>query len=287
MRILQLIGILVITTSLNAQMSEDDEVTYQAAIDWLDSKLNYIYYDEVSGKWWKNTFYVNDKKEVTVKHIASDKPNTANIRSKDYTIRTFSLTDINPYNISIVNEEDSKGRIVKGKVLEIHTFNNAKTIKKKINNRRGSSTSFLFFSFPEFLNDSLANYADIVKSKLSEAIIASTKVYASEAEEDIKSVFEILSGNFIGEEDIEWTAEILYPNTLKIVSNLSAQVFFGYEASKKLFYETIISNKGVQTIHYELSMNNKLQLTEVEGTSSIIIETTNSFKKDGVNYFRQ
>ena len=287
MRTVFLIGLLCFTSSLFSQMSEDDEVTYQAAIDWLDSKLNYVYYDEVSGKWWKNTFYINDKKGVTIKHISSDKPNTANIRNKNYTIRTFNLTDINPYNISISEEEDSKGRIVKGKVLEIRTLDGKKSINKKINTRKGSSTSFLFFSFPEFLNDSLANYAEVVKAKLTEAIVSSTKVYATNQTENFENIFALLGGKFRNEAGEKWVGKQLFPNTLKIISNDDVQTFFGYDHSIKQFYLTSIKNEGVKTIYYELVDGNKLHLTEVDGTSNILIETLNSFKMDGISYFRE
>ena len=72
-----------------AQSTEDDELTFQSAIDWLDRKLNYIYFDEVAQKWWLNNFYVNEKKEVTIKNIYTDKPRTANIKEKTYLIRKF------------------------------------------------------------------------------------------------------------------------------------------------------------------------------------------------------
>lgn len=286
-RLLASILFLSLLTISFAQMSEDDEVTYQSAIDWLDSKLNYVYYDDVSGKWWNNTFYVNDKKEVTIKHISSDKPNTANINQKNYTIRTFSLADINPYDIIIREEEDSRGRIVKGKVLEIRTFGREKSIHKKINTRRGSSTSFLFFSFPEFLNDSIADYAQVVKSKLTEAIISSTKVYASSYDENIKKFFNTLSGSFKNEKGETWESEQIFPNTLKITTDPSKREFFGYDSKKKLFYHTSISNEELNTIYYKPGEGYKLLVTEIDGSSSIIIETQNSFKINGVDYFRQ
>ncbi len=288
MRQVSSLFLIVLSAASFAQMSEDDEVIYQSAIDWLDSKLNYTYYDDVSGKWWKNTFYVNDKKEVTVKHISSNIPNTANLKNKNYSIRTFKLSDINPYTIKITEEEDSKGRIVKGKTLEIRTINAQKSIHKKINNRRGSSTSFLFFSFPEFLNDSTANYAEVVKSKLTEAIVSSTKVYASNnIEESIRKVFQILTGNFKNENDEEWQAEMVFQNTLRINSKVDREIFFGYDMNKKQFYITTISNEGVRIIFYELAESDKLHLIGIDNSSNIIIETSNSFKKDGVDYLRQ
>ncbi|MEO1255062.1 MAG: hypothetical protein AAFY41_09280 [Bacteroidota bacterium] len=287
MKYLLATAVFIIYSSGYAQMSEDDKVTYQAAVDWLDTKLNYVYYDDVSGKWWNNTFYINDEKEVTVKHISSEKPNTANIRSKNYSIRTFKLTDINPYTIKITNEEDSKGRIVKGKTLEIRTFGNVKSIHKKINNRRGSSTSFLFFSFPEFLNDSLANYASIVKSKLYEAIIASTQVYSSSLEENVKTVLKTLNGTFKGEDGSEWKTEQIFPNTLKISNTTNNRSFFGFDSIEGLFYYTNISEKGITTIRYQLVESEKINLKEIGGSSEILIETLNSFNKNGINYFRQ
>ncbi|MEM7298163.1 MAG: hypothetical protein AAF391_07845, partial [Bacteroidota bacterium] len=65
MRIVLTILTLVICCSVKAQSPQDDEVSFNMAVDWLNSKLEYVYFDENSQKWWTNTFYVNESKEVT------------------------------------------------------------------------------------------------------------------------------------------------------------------------------------------------------------------------------
>ncbi|MEO9871112.1 hypothetical protein [Ekhidna sp.] len=284
---LRIIIFLVFITPLfcHSQSSSEDDVNFNAAIDWLDSKLNYIYYDEVNAKWWKNTFYVNEKKEVTIKHISSDKPNTANIKDKNYTVRRFNIEDINPRNLTISEIKDSRGRIVKGKMLEIRTFEFQESINKTINNRKGSSTSFLYFSFPEFLNDSLINYAEVVKEKLETAIVASTKIYSKNEEEDISTVLNALSGSFKSEKGDLWETELFQANVLKLERGNEKEEYFGYSPQKKEFYIISIHSGGFDTEIFSFSNGHKIILKGENYNFSL--ETRNSFQLGSIKFFRQ
>lgn len=270
-----------------SQTSEEDEVRFKAAVDWLDSKLNYIYHDNSSNKWWNNTFYINDKKEVTIKHIASNRVNTANIKDKTYTIRTFQIQEINPKSLKIVDIEESRGRLVKGQMLELRTFSFKEAIHKSINNRRASSTSFLFLSFPETLIDTVSNYAEIVKQKFEEAILASTQLYASHDQSDIKTTMNALTGNFQSDDGKTWITENVQSNVLSLKRENGMIEYFGYDPNDEKFYLISLSDQGAKKQLFELDDGPKLNLSTQEGSEKIYIKTNNSFSIGGKDYFRQ
>ena len=269
------------------QSPDEDKIRLASAADWLDSKLNYVYYDGTGEKWWKNTFYLNESNEVTVKHIASDKPNTANIKNKTYTVRKFQLEDINPKSLKITEIEDSRGRIVKGQMLELRTFEFQDLIHKSINNRKASSTSFLFLSFPETLIDSVSNYAEIVKTKLEEAILASTQVYPSNSNEDLTTVMKVLTGEFKSDDGDLWKTEQTHPNVLKLNRDNGLTEFFGYDTGKEKFYLISITSQGLVQRFYTLNKGVKLQLIDESTSEQIRLETLNSFSTGGKEFFRQ
>lgn len=268
------------------QAPDEDEVIFQSAVDWLDSKLNYIYYDEVGEKWWNNTFYINDKKEVTIKHIASSRPNTANIQNKTYTIRSFRIQDINPQSLKVTKIKETKGRLVKGDMLELRTFAFQDLIHKTINKRRGSSTSFLFLSFPEVLNDSLANYAQIVKQKFEEAIIASTRVYPRGDDTDKDQILSILNGSYGTNDGLSWEASEVRKNVLKIESIEETIQYFGFDEAKNQFYLLNISDSGFEYEYFQLNNESTLSLSS-DSTTIFQFNTQNSFKYKDQEFFRK
>lgn len=278
--------LLLIPVLAFAQSPEEDEVKLKSALDWLESKLNYLYYDNSDGRWWTNTFYVNENNEVTIKHIVSDRPNTANIRDKTYTIRRFQIQDINPRSLKITDIEESRGRVVKGQMLELRTYGFQDLIHKSINNRRASSTSFLFLSFPESLIDSLSNYAEVVKSKFEEAILASTQLYAAGDESDIQSVFEVLAGEYKSINGNMWNARSVKDNVLKVDRDNGLIEYLGFDSIVMKFYYLSISSQGMQRQNLDFKESNRLWLSNEDGLE-IHIDTPNSFTFGGVEFFRQ
>lgn len=268
------------------QTPEEDEVKFQSAVDWLDSKLSYLYYDEVGEKWWNNTFYVNDKKEITIKHISSSKPNTANIRSKTYTIRTFKIQDINPKSLKIKEVKETKGRIVKGKMLELRTYGFQDLIHKTINNRPATSTSFLFLSFPTTLTDSISDYAEIAKRKFEQAILSSTQLYPSGSEDDIEIIFDVLTGSFETDNGEVWEAEEIKPNVLKIDRGTNSIEYFGLDEVNQQFYLLDITSDGIKKQSFQMKNSNKLSL-EQNGETSFQFHTLHSFSYMDTRYFRK
>ena len=131
--ILSILSLVLFTTGW-AQSPKDDDQAFQSAVDWLNAKLDYVYFDKHSQKWWTNTFYINENREVTIKQISSHHRVTANIKDKNYTVRNFRIQDINPYSIEIKDVKEATGRFVEGELLELHTFDGSHKIHKSINN---------------------------------------------------------------------------------------------------------------------------------------------------------
>ncbi|WP_462248035.1 hypothetical protein [Ekhidna sp.] len=279
--------IILIPVASFSQSPEEDKVKLKSALDWLDSKLNYIYYDNVGEQWWNNTFYVNENNEVTIKHIVSKRPNTANIKDKTYTIRRFRIQDINPNSLKITDIKETRGRIVKGQMLELRTYSFQEAIHKTINNRRASSTSFLFLSFPESLIDSVSNYAEIVKSKLHEAITASTQIYASDHETDSKTIINILNGSFKSVGGAEWKATKVSQYVLKVEYKDERLEYFGYDPNEKNFYLINISDKGVIEKRFLLGSERQIKISSDNTNETFTFETPNSFVYNGETYFRE
>ena len=132
MKSLPLIACLIFS-GIFGQSPEADQVQFKSAVDWLNSKLDYLYYDDANGNWWNNSFYMDEKHVVTIKQISSKTPQTASFKNKNYTVRKFSIEDINPYTLQIKNVDASLGRFVKGQLLELRTFSDQKKIHKIIN----------------------------------------------------------------------------------------------------------------------------------------------------------
>lgn len=286
-RRLKLLTLALLPMLAFSQSPEEDEVKLESALEWLESKLSYIYYDNTGEQWWNNTFYVNDNLEVTIKHIASDRPNTGYIKDKTYTIRTFQLKDINPNSLKITDIKESRGRIVKGQMLELRTFDFQDLIHKSINKRRASSTSFLFLSFPETLIDSLSNYAEVVKSKFEEAILASTQVYSSNKETNLEAVLNILTGTFESENGTKWIAKGVKANVLQLDRGNEFIEYFGFDSGLDAFYLLSISNQGIEKQHFKFKEDTRIHLSDHDGNDSLLIKTKHSFILNGEVYSRQ
>ena len=258
------------------QSQEEDNAIYKASVEWLNRKLNYVYYDKSGQKWWTNSFSINDEKIVTIKNISSTRRNTANIKDKTYLIRRFRLRDINPDNIVITQVKEDHGRIVKGILLELHTFSNSKTVEKTTNGRRGSNTSFVQISFPEVLLDSISNYPELVKTRFMEAIISTTRIHSSpDFEENANQVFQSLSGKFLNEDNevVELIENFPY---VRSFSSESEIVFLGLNEKEASFYLATIMHDGMETENYKLAETGHLLLQNTaKAGDSIVIETPN------------
>ncbi|MEM6644449.1 MAG: hypothetical protein AAF616_15825 [Bacteroidota bacterium] len=271
-----------------AQDPKEAQVRFESAIDWLNTKLDYIYYDDLNSNWWNNSFYMNENQEVTIKQISSKTPFTANIKNKNYTIRKFHIADINPYTMEIRNVDRSMGRFVEGKLLEIRAFGELKNFHKTINNRRATSTSFLHLSFPKALTDTLTNYPEFVKNKLYEAVVAASTVYRSDVVSQPEKVLSFLAGSFQSDDAVHtWKAIQVLENVLKI-EDQEVITYFGYDPKQGNFYLLQLSEKGMQTSIYQMKSSPNLVLENNDDRSQIIeVETKNSFIYQGVKFYRK
>ncbi len=288
MRIIQYLILLIPGFVSIAQTPADNEINYQAAIKWLDRKLNYNYYDPINSNWWINTFYVNENKEITIKNISTNNPRSANIQEKVYTIRKFKLQDINPNNIVITDINENQGRIVKGRLMQLHTFSNQKKIAKTIDGRRASNASFVLISFPESMN-SITDYHELIKENLIKAIESSTKVYHSEDDIESKTqIFNMLPGNFKSDEGQSLSNSVHYANLIALAIEEDADNYFGFQEKTGFYFLLRLSGNGVVIKNYRLITADKITLQNVEDSNDLItIETLNSFRMNGDTYHRE
>jgi len=271
-----------------SQPNEQDELIFQSAVDWLNRKLEYIYYDEVSQKWWLNRFYVNKEKEVTIKNTHTSHPRSVSIKEKTFHTRGFKIQNINPYQISLRKIERNQGRIVKGTLLELKTVDNRKDIHQKINERTGTDVSFVQISLPSFMTDSIPNFAESVQAKLKEAIIAVTKVYASGSlEENKNKIFEIMVGSYENDNGEEMQGTKKFDNVISLGGGTSEN-YFVFTPADKFFYLTSLSSEGVTFKKYQLIQDEKIVLQNIESTEDLItFETLNSFTFNNQLYYRK
>ena len=242
-----------------SQSRSEDDADFRVAAEWLERKLNYYYFDQSIQKWWLNKFHINEEKEVTIKNISTNKPLSVDPKEKVYLIRTFKIRDINPYSFSIRTINKAQGRLVKGKLLELRTFDDQKKIKKTINGRKATPTSFLHLSFPTFLTDSLPHYAEQVGQKFSEAAISATKVYSNgSSEADRSQIFEIINGKFVSGSGEPIRSEKRFENVFSITINDGSQDFFGFDATRNNFFWTSITPTGIKTKFYRLMQGKQL-----------------------------
>ncbi|MEP1097386.1 MAG: hypothetical protein ABJG78_19875 [Cyclobacteriaceae bacterium] len=271
-----------------SQSNEQDELVFQSAVDWLNRKLEYIYHDEVSQKWWLNRFYVNEEKVVTIKNTHTSNPRSVSIKEKIFHTRTFEIQNINPYQISMRKIERNQGRIVKGTLLELKTVKNRKDIHHKINDRTGTDVSFVQISLPSFMTDSIPDYAETVQAKLKEAIIAATKVYASGSlTENKNKIFEILEGSYTNDTGDEMQGTKRFDNVMSLGGGTSEN-YFVFTPADNLFYITTLSSEGVTFKKYQLVEGEKIVLQNIESEDDIItFETINSFTFNNQLYYRK
>ena len=171
-------------------------------------------------------------------------------------------------------------------MLELRTFGFQELIHKTINNRRGSSTSYLFLSFPEVLTDSISDYAEIVRSKLEIAINASTRLYPRDNENDIETILSILTGSFESDGSIEWTGTLIQENVLKVEGAKGLIRYFGYDKNKEQFYTVEITSEQMKTQYLTLEAKDQYRLKLGEET---VMEfySLHSFSYRNQDYFRK
>jgi len=267
----------------SADKKEDDQI-FESSIDWISRKLNYVFYDPIHQNWWTNKFSINEEKRITIKNNSSKNPRSTSPKNKVYNTRTFQIEDINPYTIKVKDVTSSEGRFLEGKIIELRTFSNTKNIHKTINNRRASSTSFMYINIPSQLLDSIPNYANKISEKLKTAILASTRVY-SNSEDKQRLIIEILNGSYKSESGKIWKTKKRFESVLKLESEEN-EIFIGFDGPT--FFINMIATDGFSIKKFRLKNSTKLELENIENLEeTILFESMNSFRMENEWYYRQ
>lgn len=199
MRYLTVLIFVIMSVRLTAQTAEQDSAGYDAVYAWVERKLTYNYFDAANQHWWVNRFQKNDNGSITIKNIAAKYPDQ--VLEKIYHLRSFYLYDINPQAIRVIEMPESQGRFVKGRIVRLEGFENEKAVVTSRDGVQGSNVNFVHISVPDFLEDSLQNYAFELRDKLRQLTFLDARLFnADDLNKNRQQLFEMLRGNFVSED---------------------------------------------------------------------------------------
>jgi hypothetical protein len=262
--------------------SQLDSLGYVQGMEYLERKLTYTYYNVDQQMWWVNTFKYNaDNGTVRFKSISSDNP--AKLLGKKYTERVFRFSDLNPYKVTVQKIEENQGMIVKGSLIRIETVKHEKLVGKTINNRPASAQSYIHFSIPTYLEDSLSEYTETLLTTIQDLISYSTDLHNLEDDSENRSLlFEILEGEHVyleGEAQVKRFTELQGPQLLKYEEykdrHLVATGEFGFDTERDMVYEKFNPENGEQSVFYYQIMDVNQPLTFVDEENNRRIELIN------------
>ncbi|MEQ8473382.1 MAG: hypothetical protein RIC35_19450 [Marinoscillum sp.] len=250
MKNLTIICILILSSdAIKAQSKAEDQLILNQAIEWLEDKLTYNYFNVEDDEWWINRFTFNDaSKTVTIKNIAS--PHLEAVSDKTYLQLNFRLEDLNPYTIQVQQSLKNNGRLVKGKTIRVGAFD--KSISRSKNGTLSTNQSFIYFSIPEFFEDSVENYTQNIVDKITSAVLLSTKIYAGSDEENIKSLYQVIDGRFIANNQY-WEVSNLFADTYSIDvinenNETQARYFIKVLSGSKLELTAFLKDQSTQMV---------------------------------------
>ncbi|MFT6866403.1 MAG: hypothetical protein ACJA08_001234 [Cyclobacteriaceae bacterium] len=259
-----------------AQIKPIDSIQFIKHINYLERKLNYDYYSDDQKLWWINKFsYDEDENRITVKNISTG--SLGKVTGKNYILNSVCLSDLNPFNIEYSKTSKTQGRFVKGQKISLHTVSGKSLVKKEINSRSSSRTSFIYLALPDFLNND-SHVSDSVYKAFKEIINYATTIYnQGDNLENFETIFDSMLGNHqytdqnglvnrYGEKHNDYLISFEdYQDREKL-----RDVFFGYDPVKTKYYEMIIGVDGQQlTRYYTLSDDEKLLLLSEENDIKI------------------
>ncbi len=182
-----------------AQTIEEDSVAYRAAFDWVERKLTFNYYDNTNQHYWVNRFHLNENGSITTKNIAAENPNK--VVERRFHNRTFQLYDLNPRTISIIELPSDQGRFVKGKIVRVEGFQGEKKVSTSHDGVVGSNLNYIHISIPDFLEDSLQDYALEVKKQFANlAYLHARLSNRGDLGANLENAFQVLSGSYISKD---------------------------------------------------------------------------------------
>lgn len=289
-------SVLLIGSSLNpalAQIEPIDSIANYFKIQELQRKLTFTYYSPDDGKWWINRFNYNEAtKRVSLKNIKAKNPNSIN--SKEYKERLFSFSDINPFSMQLETVAEGHGRMVKGKSINIKTYDRKPSVANTLNGNAGSPSTFLLISIPSYLDDSLKSYSDSVFMLLHQIAFKAACFKNLKLDQGITKTYEALMGNHIfGNENEGWVDRktiALSPSILHYTESRENQFmatgYFIIDASAKTLKEIRIDTDllAIENV-YQITVNqDKIIGSDVKNGSKITILGTHYsyFENSGI-----
>lgn len=257
--IILIIFLFIVAVEGKAQADSIEEVS----LIWLKENLTFNYFNPDQGKWWLNKMeYSLDEGTIHLQNASTINPKK--LREKSWIDRRVNLSQLDPYSIAINPVLENKGRIVKGSVLVIDVVHNEKKINKAIDGRRATAESFLQFSIPKNVLDTARGFVDSLKFHLVQAIEAQSQLANQGSEEENrKLIFQVLRGEFIMG-SVTRTYSGVFKNVIEFEEKLGAKPirkgYFGYDQSRDLFFETMVTDEELVVVHYRLNNGHKLAL---------------------------
>lgn len=278
LRLLIISGLLV-PHLLAAQNQLEDSMKLASAIEWLEDKLTYYYYNVEDDTWWNNRFAYNDgSQNITIKNIASPYPEA--VTGKTYLELDFLLQDLDPFSIAVEERKNNAGRLVKGKTIRVGAFDDQAVIRSR-NGRRSNEQSFIYFSIPDYFEDSISDYSQNIADKLSLAIELSTRIYpAKEQKENLDLIRGLMYGRFRSD-SVYWVFRNPIPMLYEVLvlnSNL--------ELMGKKYIQLPLNDQSIEitTIYpgevtevEKLRINPENQLHMFNEQRALIFETINQY----------
>lgn len=244
-----------------AQSKADDRFILDQTIEWLEDRLTYNYFNVEDDEWWINRFTFNDGSQtVTIKNIAS--PQLQAVTEKTYLQLNFKLENLNPYTIQVQKTEKNAGRLMKGSTIRVGAFD--KSIHRSKNGKLSTDQSFIYFSIPEFFEDSVENYSQQIVDHLSKAILLSTRIYSGTNDENRKAVESVLKGRFIADNQY-WEVRCPFPKVYEITV-----LEQDGEAASKHFVKVLSGGSQIEVAEFSRDRPTTLTtLTKSEGDKLI------------------
>lgn len=240
----------------HAQMQEADQESFDESVRWLESNLSYVYQNKSTGEWWNNTFiYLPESQEINIKNASSDLPNGTD--KNVYFDRRVDLNDLDVTSLRIEEVKKNKGRIVKGKVLQIDAIGKKQRIQKLYNGKPSFKEFFLQISFPS-ANDSLFAKAEDCKKHFENILKLGSKIYpTADSLSNTNTFFDKIPGKFKGSDQSVCEVEELFPHSLEMKffrgDKLYKKCVISYDESNHHFIYWMVNVAG--SSHFELNLH--------------------------------
>lgn len=259
MKNLLLIGLFLLCKPAFTQTKDQDQLIMNQTIEWLEERLTYNYYNVEDSEWWINRFTFNDGSQtITVKNIAS--PQIQAVTDKTYLQFNFRLENLNPYTITIQKSLKNNGRLVKGKTLRVGAFD--KSISRSKNGTLSANQSFIYFSIPDFFEDSVKNYTQEIADRLSSAVLLASKIYGDD--DPTTSIQRVINGRFTSDSQY-WEVSKIFDQTYSFdVTDEHGNI------SAKYFINILNSGQQLEVTEFKKSTQTKLTILDKQPGNDLI-----------------